>query len=170
MKATVQHGYGTTDLLGPRTSTGPGPGEGEILLSVPAAGLDRGVEHLLSGRPYLARLTPYATLRSPKDPAPGSDVAGRVEVVGRPRGQVRADACQPPHEQPAADPISGLTALQGLRDSADVRSGQHVLVIGAAGGVGSYGAARQGLRCRGHGCVQYRLSVTWAQGGTGARS
>jgi NADPH:quinone reductase-like Zn-dependent oxidoreductase len=40
-------------------------------------------------------------------------------------------------EQAAALPISGLTALQALRDEGRVGPGQTVLVIGAAGGVGT---------------------------------
>ena len=35
-------------------------------------------------------------------------------------------------------PLSGMTALQGLRNVGHVQPGQHVLVIGAAGGVGSF--------------------------------
>src|SRR5207247_5763280 len=41
-------------------------------------------------------------------------------------------------EQAAALPIAGLTALQGLRDKAQVRPGQRVLIYGAGGGVGTF--------------------------------
>jgi NADPH:quinone reductase-like Zn-dependent oxidoreductase len=41
-------------------------------------------------------------------------------------------------EQAAAVPISGCSALQGLRDRGEVRAGQRVLIIGAGGGVGTF--------------------------------
>ena len=40
--------------------------------------------------------------------------------------------------QAAAVPVSGVTALQALRDHAKVGSGQHVLIGGASGGVGTH--------------------------------
>ena len=39
--------------------------------------------------------------------------------------------------QAAAIPVSGLTALQAVRDQGHVQAGQKVLVIGASGGVGT---------------------------------
>ncbi len=41
-------------------------------------------------------------------------------------------------EHAAAIPVSGVTALQGVRDRADVQSGEKVLIIGASGGVGTF--------------------------------
>jgi NADPH:quinone reductase-like Zn-dependent oxidoreductase len=116
----------------------------------------------MTGRPYLVRIMGYG-LRMPKVGIRGRDVAGRVEAVGtnvsrfRPGDEVfgigegsfaeyvaaRADKLAPKpanlsFEQAAAVPISGLTALQALRDTGGVQSGQKVLIIGAAGGVGSF--------------------------------
>jgi NADPH:quinone reductase-like Zn-dependent oxidoreductase len=41
-------------------------------------------------------------------------------------------------EQLATLPVAGSTSLQGLRDKAGVRPGQHVLIHGAGGGVGTF--------------------------------
>jgi NADPH:quinone reductase-like Zn-dependent oxidoreductase len=162
MKAITQDTYGSADVLELRDVERPEVGAGEVLVRVRAAGVDRGVWHLMTGLPYPVRLAGYG-LRAPKNPVPGMDVAGVVEAVGdrvtrfRPGDEVfgigkgtfaelaLADesklAPKPSNltfEQAAAVAISGLTALQGLRDHARVRPGQHVLVIGASGGVGSY--------------------------------
>lgn len=162
MKAIVQDTYGSSEVLELRDIETPEPGKGEVLLAVRAAAVDAGVWHLMSGRPYLLRLMGYG-LRAPKVPVRGREVAGRVEAVGegvtafRPGDEVfgicegsfaeyasaRQDklAHKPaglPLEEAAALPISGLTALQALRDAGRVRAGQRVLVIGAAGGVGTF--------------------------------
>ena len=42
------------------------------------------------------------------------------------------------HREAAAMPLAGLTALQALRDDCQLRPGQHVLIVGASGGVGTY--------------------------------
>lgn len=162
MKAIVQDTYGSSDVLELRDIEKPRPGRGEVLIAVRAAAVDAGVWHLMSGRPYLLRLMGFG-LRAPKVPVRGREVAGRVEAVGegvtafRPGDEVfgicegsfaeyasaRQDklAHKPaglPLEEAAALPVSGLTALQALRDAGRVRPGQRVLVIGAAGGVGTF--------------------------------
>ncbi len=162
MQAVVQDTYGAADVLEIRDIDKPAVGDDELLVRVHAAGVDPGVWHLMTGLPYLVRVMGYG-LRTPKVPVRGRDVAGRVEAVGtnvtrfHPGEEVfgigegsfaeyvraRADklASKPANltfEQAAAVPISGLTALQGLRDKGKVQPGQKVLVIGAAGGVGSF--------------------------------
>ncbi len=157
MKAVVQRRYGSA-VLGELDVPVPGPGE--VLLEVRAAGVDMGTWHLLSGRPYLLRFIGYG-FRGPKSPVPGMDVSGVVketgpgvsgfapgdEVFGTCAGSFAEYAVAPATQlarkpaglsfaEAAAVPISGGTALQGLRE---VRAGQRVLVLGAGGGVGSYG-------------------------------
>jgi len=162
MKAIVQDRYGSADVLELGDVDMPVPKDDEVLLRVHAAGVEPGVWHLMTGMPYLVRLLGYG-LRRPKVRVRGRDVAGRVEAVGkdvtefRPGDEVfgicegsfaeyacaRADKLVPKpanltFEQAAVVPISALTALQGVRDRGQVQPGQRVLVIGAAGGVGSF--------------------------------
>ena len=162
MRAVVQDRYGSFDVLRHARIPAPVPGEGEVLVRVHAAGVDRGTWHLMTGKPYLMRIAGLG-FRGPKDRAPGRDLAGTVaavgggvagfavgdEVYGVGRGSfaqyaiARADKLAPKparlsFEQAAAVPISAATALQALTDHGRLQPGQHVLVIGASGGVGSY--------------------------------
>ncbi|MGW5398795.1 NAD(P)-dependent alcohol dehydrogenase [Streptomyces sp. NPDC003952] len=162
MKAIVQNAYGSSEVLELRDVQTPGPAPGEVLIAVRAAALDAGVWHLMTGKPYLLRLLGYG-LRAPKVPVRGREVSGRIEAVGEGVSGFRVGdevfgicegsfaqyatarqdklAHRPaglPLAEAAALPISGLTALQALRDAGRVRPGQRVLVIGAAGGVGTF--------------------------------
>jgi NADPH:quinone reductase-like Zn-dependent oxidoreductase len=137
-------------------------GDKDVLVRVHAAGAGPDVWHLMTGPPYMAR--PAIGLRRPKVRVRGWDVAGTVQAVGagvtefrpgdevmgvaeggsfaesavtRPDKLVRKPA-NLSFEQAAAVPISGVTALQALRDKAHVRPGQKVLIVGAAGGVGTF--------------------------------
>ena len=82
MKAIVQDEYGEVDVLRLDDIDRPAIGDGEVLLQVHAAGVDRGVWHLMTGLPYPVRLAGYG-VRAPDNPVRGREVAGRVEVVGR---------------------------------------------------------------------------------------
>ena len=162
MKAIVQERYGSPEVLELKDLDTPVAGPGEVLVRVHAAGVDAGVWHLMAGRPYLVRVLGFG-LRRPKVPVRGTDVAGHVEAVGddvtrlRPGDEVfgssdgtfaeyacaREDrfARKPANltfEQAAAIPASALTALQAVRDVGRVEPGQSALVIGAAGGVGTF--------------------------------
>jgi NADPH:quinone reductase-like Zn-dependent oxidoreductase len=164
MQAIVQRRYGTVpeDLFRLERIAKPAAGPGEVLVRVRAAGVDRGTWHLMTGLPYLARVVGFG-LRAPKFPVPGWAVAGTVEAVGagvtglRPGDEVfgtcrgsfaeyvatRASRLAPKpasltFEQAAALPGSATTALQAVRDQAKLRPGQHVLIIGASGGVGTF--------------------------------
>jgi NADPH:quinone reductase-like Zn-dependent oxidoreductase len=161
MKAIVQDRYGSADVLEFRDIEEPVVGENDVLVRVRAAGCGPDVWHLMTGMPYMARLA--IGFRRPKVGVRGWDVAGTVEAVGakvtdlRPGDGVmgtaegsfaelviaRPDKLVPKpanltFEQAAAVPISGTTALRAVRDEGKVQPGQRVLVIGAAGGVGSF--------------------------------
>src|SRR5918998_5298385 len=82
MKAIVQDAYGSPNVLKLADINKPEPGDRELLVRVHAAGVDRGVWHLMTGLPYLVRIAGYG-LRAPKNPVPGMDLAGIVEAVGR---------------------------------------------------------------------------------------
>ncbi|MFL6187454.1 MAG: alcohol dehydrogenase catalytic domain-containing protein, partial [Actinomycetes bacterium] len=83
MKAIVQDRYGDLDVLELRDIDRPVPTDNQVLVRVHAAGLDRGVWHVMTGLPYLVRLlVPTMGLRNPKVPVRGMDLAGRVEEVG----------------------------------------------------------------------------------------
>ncbi|MEV0157725.1 NAD(P)-dependent alcohol dehydrogenase [Micromonospora sp. NPDC050686] len=163
MKAIVQHVYGPADVLQLRDIDQPPVGDDEVLVRVRAAGVDPGVWHLMTGYPYLVRAFGFG-LRRPKVPVRGVDLAGVVEAVGaavtdlRPgdevygvcesgsyaeyatarRWRLAHKPANTTFEQAAAAPISGVTALQAVRDCAGVQPDQQVMVIGAAGGVGSF--------------------------------
>ncbi len=81
MKAIVQHKYGSPDHLELREVDDPGVGEDEVLVRVRAASLHPDVWHVVTGRPYFLRLA-WGGLRRPKNPIPGTDMAGVVEAVG----------------------------------------------------------------------------------------
>ena len=163
MQAIVQTRYGTVpeEVLRLERIARPVPAAGEVLVRVQAAGVDRGTWHLMAGQPYLMRLG--FGFRRPRNRVPGMDVAGTVvatgpgvtrfavgdEVFGIARGSFAeyavaraAKLARKPATltfvQAAAVAVSGLTALQGLRDAGRIQPGQKVLVIGASGGVGSY--------------------------------
>jgi NADPH:quinone reductase-like Zn-dependent oxidoreductase len=164
MRAITQSRYGTVpeDVMRLDRVARPDIGDDEVLIQVRAAGVDRGTWHVMAGQPYLMRLLGFG-LRGPRNKVPGLDVAGTVvavgpavtrfavgdEVFGIARGSFAEYAAaregtlarRPAalsFEQAGAVAVSGLTALQGLRDAGRIKPGQKVLVIGASGGVGSY--------------------------------
>jgi NADPH:quinone reductase-like Zn-dependent oxidoreductase len=160
MKAIVQDAYGSADVLRLGEIERPDVADHEVLLRVVAADVDRGAWHLMTGVPYVMRMG--TGLRAPKAPVPGSNVAGRVEIVGKGvtrfhpgdevygtcKGAFAEYACaredrlapKPAHlrfEQAAVVPHGGFAALQALRDHGKVQPGQKVLIVGASGAVGS---------------------------------
>jgi NADPH:quinone reductase-like Zn-dependent oxidoreductase len=164
MAAIVQDEYGAApeDVLRLEEIDRPTIGEREALVRVRAASIDRGTWHLMAGLPYAIRLAGFG-VRRPKHSNPGRALAGTIEAVGsdvagfKPGdevfgicdgsfaeyGRVRTDklAHVPSNlsfEQAASVPISGLTALQAVRDHGRVQAGEKVLITGASGGVGTF--------------------------------
>ena len=162
MKAIVQDRYGSADVLELKDIDQPEIGDDDVLVRVSAASAHVGDWHFMTGLPYLFRIA-GSGLRAPKARVRGTDFAGHVEAVGKdvtqsqPGDEVfgtcdgsfaeyattRANKVAPKpanltFEQAATVPTSGCTALQALRQVGNVQPRQKVLIIGAAGGVGSF--------------------------------
>lgn len=162
MRAVSQRRYGDSSVLSVTDVERPTIGATEVLIDVHAAGLDRGTEHLMTGRPWLVRLAGFGVLR-PKQPILGLDVAGVVVAVGDEVTRFTASdevfgiangafaefaaasettlAHKPNNvsfEHAAVSAVSGITALQALADVGRLEAGQRVLVVGASGGVGTF--------------------------------
>ncbi|GHD49491.1 NAD(P)-dependent alcohol dehydrogenase [Mycetocola manganoxydans] len=163
MRAIIQHRYGAPDVLAVEHVDQPEIGDDDVLVRVAAAGVDAGVWHTVAGKPYLLRLFGFG-FRAPKQKTPGRDVAGHVTQVGSnvtrfalgdevfgttlegsfaeftrvPAERLALKPANVSFEQAAVTPISGCTALHGLRDAGRLAAGQRVLVLGAGGGVGSF--------------------------------
>jgi NADPH:quinone reductase-like Zn-dependent oxidoreductase len=161
MRAIVHERYGGPEVLHRAHMPRPQITDGQVLVQVHAAGVDRGVWHVMRGTPYLGRLA--FGLRRPKRPVLGFDLAGTVAAVGAqvtgfsvgeevygfgrgafaeyaaiPTSSLAAKPANLSFAQAAVVPVSAVTALQGLRDAGRLQSGQRVLITGASGGVGSY--------------------------------
>lgn len=158
--AVLQTGYGGPEVLRLAEHPLPQLRDAEVLVQVRAAGLARAAWHMMTGKPYLLRAA--VGLRRPRQPVMGHNLAGTVAAVGASvtrfrtgddvygigRGTFAGFSAAPEEklalkpsgldfEQAAVVPLSGLTALQAL-DAAKVAAGMKVLVLGAAGGVGSF--------------------------------
>lgn len=160
MKAIAFDAYGDHSRLRLADFPVPEPEPLEVRVRVIAAGLNAFDWHQYRGEPYLMRPQEGWRVKQPR--IVGADFAGIVDAVGadvvglavgdRVMGEVGRGAlgefvtsparqCVPiadhiPFEAAAATPMAGLTALQALRDSAQLADGERVLVWGASGGVG----------------------------------
>src|SRR3954447_7259914 len=161
MQAIVRHRYGSPDVLQLEAIDKPGIEDDGVLVRVHASSVNAYDWHVMRGAPFLVRLS--EGLRRPRSTTLGVDVAGVVEAVGRDvttlrpgdevfgarngtfaeyvAGRERNFVLKPARltfEQAAAIPTAATTALQALRDKGRLASGQHVLINGAGGGVGSF--------------------------------
>jgi NADPH:quinone reductase-like Zn-dependent oxidoreductase len=164
MKAVVYEKYGSPDVLQLREVETPTPQDDEVLIRIRAVSVNDWDWGLLQGTPFVNRLL-YGLFK-PKRRVLGSDIAGRIEAVGKnvKRFQVgdevfgdlsgrwggfaeyvcapeTALALKPPSmtfAEAAAIPQAGMLAVQGLRDVGRIRAGQKLLINGAGGGVGTF--------------------------------
>jgi NADPH:quinone reductase-like Zn-dependent oxidoreductase len=164
MKAIVQERFGSPDVLRLVEIERPDIGPGEVLVRVRAAALNPYDWHMLRGDPMIARLIPKAVgVTRPRNPVAGLDAAGVVDRVGAgvsglqqgdevlgfcPGALAEYAKCGADNlvrkpasltfEQAATLPIAATTALRGVSGVGQVRDGDRVLIIGAAGGVGHF--------------------------------
>ncbi|MBI4936114.1 MAG: NAD(P)-dependent alcohol dehydrogenase [Actinobacteria bacterium] len=162
MRALVARRYGAPDVLAVETVPTPSPGEGQVLVHVEASSLNALDWHFLTGTPLFMRM--MSGVRRPKRIVHGADIAGTVVAVGAGVDQYSVGqrvfglgdggglaayaVLGVKHMVPipdgvsfqdaAATPLAGITALQALRTHGTVQPGDHVLVNGAAGGVGTF--------------------------------
>ena len=166
MKAVLHTKYGPPDVLKLSEVEKPIPGDDEVLIKVHATSVNTADCYILKGEPFLVRIMDGGILK-PKYKIPGSDIAGQVDAIGRKvkqfqpgdevfgnlssygRGGFAEYVCAPENalalkpdnisfEEAAAVPLAAVTALQGIRDKGQIRSGQNILINGASGGVGTF--------------------------------
>lgn len=163
MRAIVHPRYGTPDVLELGEIERPVPGDDDVLVRVHAAAVSIGDHHIVTGKPYVIRLSPHAGMLRPRAGVPGTALAGRVEAVGakvtslRVGDEVFGDAPGGAFAEYAVVPVQRLapkpanlsfdeaaaapwavTPLQALRDAGGLQPGQRVMINGASGGVGTW--------------------------------
>lgn len=106
MKAIVQNSYGSVEVLSLQEVETPAVADDEVLVRVHAASVHPDVWHVLTGLPYVLRLM-GAGLRKPKNPVPGTDVAGVVASVGKNVTRFR------PGDEVFGETIKGLQWVNG---------------------------------------------------------
>jgi len=149
MKALRFHSFGSPEVLAIEEMAQPVPGEGEVLVQVRAAGLNPSDVGNVAGR-FHATILPRV---------PGRDFAGvlvpggesvwgsgpgfgitrdgtHAEYVVTPKEAISIAPRNLTAEQAAAVGVPYTTAWGALMRSAELRAGETVLIIGAAGAVG----------------------------------
>ena len=163
MKAIVQHEYGApADVLKLAEVDTPALGDHEVLVRVQASSANPWDWHFIRGEPVLMRPAGIGGIRKPKFLIPGGDLADTVEQAGGrvsgfapgdevygfghgafaeyvavPQGRLARKPANLTFEQAAAVPLAAITAIQGLR-AGGLEAGQHLLIIGASGGIGTF--------------------------------
>ena len=163
MKAILQNKYGSPNDLHLAEIPKPAPTDDQILIKIIAVSLNGSDKENLTGKPFYARIN---GLFRPKNPIPGSDIAGIVEAVGKNatefkvgdeifgeipwyRGGLAEYVCTDGHtmtikplklsfEEAAAIPQAGSIAYRGIIVEGDAQPGQKVLINGGGGSGGSF--------------------------------
>jgi len=163
MKAITYRQYGSPDVLELQEIDKPIPTDDQILIRIHAVSINGSDRENLVGKPFYTRMS---GLQKPNHPILGSDIAGRVESVGKnitdfkPGAEVFGElpdyhggfaeyvctsgktlALKPASmtfEEAAAIPQAGIIALRGIREKGRVQPGQQVLINGAGGSAGSF--------------------------------
>lgn len=163
MKAIIYNQYGPPEVLHLKDVPKPTPKSDEVLIRIRAVSVNGSDREGLIGKPLYARLS---GLRKPRHPILGSDIAGRIEMVGSNIRDFRAGdevfgelpgyhggfaeyVCAPEKtlarkpagmtfDEAAAIPQAGVISLRGIRTKGQVRPGQKVLINGAGGSAGTF--------------------------------
>ncbi|MAT53662.1 MAG: NAD(P)-dependent alcohol dehydrogenase [Saprospirales bacterium] len=164
MKAVICPSYGPPSVLKVVSLNKPEPAPGEILVKIEATSVTAAHTHLRTGKPYFGRL--FIGLSKPKTRIPGTDFAGVVVAVGRDvkkfrvgdvvfgasdlKGSTYAEYLNFPENgvvellpdgvsfaEASAAIDGGLTAMSFLRDIGKIKRGQHILINGASGSIGT---------------------------------
>lgn len=171
MRAAHRTHYGPPAVVSVVTRPRPRPGPGQVLVQVRAALVSIGDVHVIAGKPYLVRVTPFGGIPRPRQPVPGLTFAGEVVEVGAgvaelaPGDAVFGEAPGAFAECTLASPKNvarkpatltwpeaatvpwGLAPWLGLVELGRVAKDEEVLILGASGGVGTW--AVQIARSRG---------------------
>ena len=165
MKAVTYSRYGTPDVLELKEVEKPYPQDNEVLIKVFAVSINDWDWQLLQGIPFMNRM--MNGLSKPKKQILGSDIAGRIESVGRSvtkfksgdevygdlsgtwggfaeyvcanENSLELKPASMTFEQAASIPQAAMLAVQGLLDIGNVQSRKRILINGAGGGVGTFG-------------------------------
>jgi NADPH:quinone reductase-like Zn-dependent oxidoreductase len=165
VRAIIRSGYGSPDILRLEDVPTPQPTDGQVLVRIRAASVNRADLDYLTGKPAITRLA--IGVRRPKIERVGLDAAGEVEAIGpgvtrfKPGDRVYADltqhghgafaeyACAPEQawhsipvgldfEAASTVPQSAVLALEGLGGRHGVKPGDRVLINGASGCTGPF--------------------------------
>jgi NADPH:quinone reductase-like Zn-dependent oxidoreductase len=165
MKAVVYEQYGPPEVLQIKEIEKPIPNDDEVLIKVHAVSINDWDWQLLLGIPFVNRM--INGLFKPKRKVLGSDIAGRIDSVGKNVKKFKvgdevygdlsntwggfaeyvcakenALSFKPPamtFEQASAIPQAAMLAVQALIDKGNLQDGQKILINGAGGGVGTFG-------------------------------